>query len=348
MAATLPARYAVSLLRLLDSADERLRMCDQVGLSQDDLKGETIALASYCLLFNDVMDAIQVQLHGDDAELVQRFSSYRLVLESMCQAQNLEEAIKRADTFFRRLGFSVTETYVERLGEQARWVFEFSPLAEADWSAAHFSMDGIGWLPGVVGHSTGLWIWHRLASWLLGQLIPLQQVAICDLPPEHPDRYQSLFNAAVLFDQDQFSLVFDEQYLTRPICQKQESVDVLMKNFLQGLFDLDAGEMSIVERIKALIGDDFTRPMPTLENLADQLHVSVPTLHRHLQKAQSSYQKIKDECRQQQAEILLQDNTLPIKSVAEQLGFSDSGTFHRAFKKWTGLTPTAYRESKVG
>jgi len=41
----------------------------------------------------------------------------------------------------------------------------------------------------------------------------------------------------------------------------------------------------------------------------------------------------------------LSDPTLSITQIGQQLGYADSSGFHRAFKKWTGLSPTAFRQA---
>ena len=77
--------------------------------------------------------------------------------------------------------------------------------------------------------------------------------------------------------------------------------------------------------------------------MAEQLHVSPQTLRRHLREEDTSFQEIKDHLRRDLAIYHLGRDELTINALAEQLGFSEPSAFHRAFKKWTGLTPGAYR-----
>ena len=84
-------------------------------------------------------------------------------------------------------------------------------------------------------------------------------------------------------------------------------------------------------------------PWPDLEAVARHLHVSPQTLRRHLREEGTSFQALKDELRRDIAIYHLGRADLSLQAIAEQLGFSEPSAFHRAFKKWTGLTPGAYR-----
>jgi AraC-like DNA-binding protein len=57
------------------------------------------------------------------------------------------------------------------------------------------------------------------------------------------------------------------------------------------------------------------------------------------------YQQLIDQVREIYARRYLSDPTLSITRIGQQLGYADSSGFHRAFKKWTGLSPRAFREA---
>jgi AraC-like DNA-binding protein len=67
------------------------------------------------------------------------------------------------------------------------------------------------------------------------------------------------------------------------------------------------------------------------------------TLRRRLEAGGTSYQNIKDEARRERAIEHLQLNRKSNAEIAEELGFGDPSTFYRAFRKWTGATPNAFR-----
>ena len=58
-----------------------------------------------------------------------------------------------------------------------------------------------------------------------------------------------------------------------------------------------------------------------------------------------SYQQLKDEQRQRQASRWLAEGRLTVDQIADRLGYSDASNFSKAFKSWTGLSPSAYRQS---
>jgi AraC-like DNA-binding protein len=95
-----------------------------------------------------------------------------------------------------------------------------------------------------------------------------------------------------------------------------------------------------------LLSRDCNR-WPDLESVAEQMHISPQTLRRHLREEGTSFQGLKDQLRRDMAIYHLSRAELSLQQIAEQLGFSEPSAFHRAFKKWTGLTPGAYRAQEV-
>jgi AraC-like DNA-binding protein len=84
-------------------------------------------------------------------------------------------------------------------------------------------------------------------------------------------------------------------------------------------------------------------PWPTLEAVAAQWSMSPATLRRRLHDEGQGWAGLKDEVRRDQAIHLLAHGSLPLPAVAERLGFDDASSFHRAFRRWTGSAPGAYR-----
>ena len=77
--------------------------------------------------------------------------------------------------------------------------------------------------------------------------------------------------------------------------------------------------------------------------LARQVDVSPRTLHRCLQESGTSYQTPLDAVRWDLARSYLEERHFAIEEVAFLLGFAETSTFYRAFRRWTGMTPGEFR-----
>jgi AraC-like DNA-binding protein len=86
------------------------------------------------------------------------------------------------------------------------------------------------------------------------------------------------------------------------------------------------------------------KPAASLEDIAKHIHVSPRTLKRKLADEGTTFSAIRDDLRRQRALLLLDDRRLAIGEVATRLGYTELPNFTRAFRKWTGMTPAAYRD----
>ncbi|MGM0563518.1 MAG: AraC family transcriptional regulator ligand-binding domain-containing protein [Pseudomonadota bacterium] len=84
--------------------------------------------------------------------------------------------------------------------------------------------------------------------------------------------------------------------------------------------------------------------LPTLDQVAERLHMSTRTLKRRLQEADTSYQQIKDSARFRRAIHQLEASDDSLEVIAESLGFSDASNFSKAFKNWAEMTPSEFRQ----
>ena len=83
---------------------------------------------------------------------------------------------------------------------------------------------------------------------------------------------------------------------------------------------------------------------PTMAEVAREMAVSERTLRRQLKQQEISFQEIFDSVREKIAVEYLRTSKLPLEDIAYLVGFSEVGSFYRAFKKWTGTTPLDFRK----
>ena len=89
------------------------------------------------------------------------------------------------------------------------------------------------------------------------------------------------------------------------------------------------------------------RALPTLEEVAQHLHLAPRTLIRRLRHLGTTYQGIMDEFLRGRAAELLTNDSVKIKEVAAALGFSNPANFGKAFKRWYGVSPGNFRSGRV-
>jgi AraC-like DNA-binding protein len=99
----------------------------------------------------------------------------------------------------------------------------------------------------------------------------------------------------------------------------------------------------LVQRVRALLRAQ-PASLSNADAVARAVHMSTRTLHRHLRDEGASLQNLRDEVRREEAMRQLRRSSRPIKQVALSVGFRDEKSFSRAFRQWTGKTPSGYRK----
>jgi AraC-like DNA-binding protein len=80
------------------------------------------------------------------------------------------------------------------------------------------------------------------------------------------------------------------------------------------------------------------------EAVARRLGVSPRTLQRRLASERTSFAKVLDETRRQVALALVADPLISISDISRRVGYADQFAFNKAFRRWTGCSPSAYRQ----
>lgn len=100
----------------------------------------------------------------------------------------------------------------------------------------------------------------------------------------------------------------------------------------------------LVSRVRAELVAGETG-YPRVDALAARLCISPRTLRRKLDAQGASYQSLLDEARRRDARQLLESSALDLQTISTRLGFLNPPSFTRAFKLWTGSTPSRFREA---
>lgn len=189
-----------------------------------------------------------------------------------------------------------------------------------------------------------LLVWHRFCGWLVDHKIVLTKATFQHALPSHFDEYPYVFPCRCFFEQSRNSLFFSKNSLALPLVRSEQELDAFMRSSPRHLMIWTAEDDSISTRVRRLLEACDGQGLPTLEHVAEQLHMTSYTLSRRLKAEGSAYQKIKDNLRRDQAVIMLTRQHLSIADISTALGFAEPGAFSRAFKSWTGVSPLAYRK----
>jgi AraC-like DNA-binding protein len=85
---------------------------------------------------------------------------------------------------------------------------------------------------------------------------------------------------------------------------------------------------------------------PTLQQVAGEMHTTPRTLIRHLRQEQTTYKEIMETLRREYAAELLRNARLTVADVATLLGYREPANFGRAFRRWNGISPAAWRRGE--
>ncbi|TWX64101.1 AraC family transcriptional regulator [Colwellia demingiae] len=192
-------------------------------------------------------------------------------------------------------------------------------------------------------------IWHRFSSWLIDVKIPLSQVCFSHPKPKHSQEVKLLFSCRHSFNRPVVKLCFHAKYLDLPCVRTRKELTRFLRNSPEDLITIPGSGQSFKAKIRAILIHDENDILycPSFERLALNLNMSAQTLRRRLKVEGTSYPMIKDEIRRDLAIDYLVMSNRNITDISNILGFSEPRSFTRAFKHWTGVSPSKYSRSKV-
>ena len=183
---------------------------------------------------------------------------------------------------------------------------------------------------------------HGYACWAVDSRIPLLEAQFPYPRPAHAEAYPLMFPGPVRFDAAEAGFVFDARYAALPLVRDEAALRQMLRRALPLTVLQYRRDRLLVRRAREIIA---ARPDEVRDAaaLAHRLNVSTRTLFRHLREAGVSLQTLKNEARCARAIALLQRTQRPVAQVARAVGFDNEKSFARAFRQWTGRSPSACR-----
>jgi AraC-like DNA-binding protein len=183
---------------------------------------------------------------------------------------------------------------------------------------------------------------HGLACWYIDSRIPLQGARFPFAAPPHADAYALMFPGPLRFDAAQAEIRFDARYLNLPLRRDEKALQQMLQRALPLTVLQYRRDRLLVQQVRQALAAHPDKAHKA-DGVAALLNISARTLHRQLKEEGASLQGLKDEVRRERAQELLNRSDKPVKHVAAAAGFRNEKSFIRAFRAWTGLSPSEFR-----
>ncbi len=173
--------------------------------------------------------------------------------------------------------------------------------------------------------------------------ISITHIELIRAEPKNASEFERMLGAPVSYGHPWLSIEFSA---TRSLTEPQDTADPLLEQALESVLrnylDRMAGDQ-FTEQVRREIIKVIAGQEPSLDRIAERLHMSSRTLQRHLVADGSNYRDLVNEVRQGMALRLVRDTQANFTDIAYQLGFRDASNFSRVFRRWFGATPSEFR-----
>lgn len=325
---TIPVRFlraatSTAALRGVD-LDELMRhvSIDPVLLLDDRAR---ITLDQATRLVRELWQLTDDELMGLGAGPAPR-GTFRMVCLAVISSPNLGTVFDRFEEFSRILP-GLPAFQVERGDTTTRIVYPGDPEQDPDYFITDVMM------------SIGL----RLFGWLAGRRLPLESVELPYSLPEGTEDYGLVFGHRVVFDQPAPVLVFRNEMLTLPVVRDEAALEEWLRNAPADLLMQRDHGTTTADQVRSILERGLRSTWPTADETAGQLSMSTQNMRRLLREEGTSVTRIREELLRDAAVSALVRGEETVAQLSRRLGFSEPSTFHRAFRRWTGSAPGAYR-----
>jgi AraC-like DNA-binding protein len=153
--------------------------------------------------------------------------------------------------------------------------------------------------------------------------------------------FRRFFRIPLRFDAEQFALLFSAGYLNRRL----PAIDGELRSLLQRQIDLleDRYREDFPEQVRNVLRTALMSGHASADQIAALFGMHSRTLNRRLAAHGIGFQRLMDESRFEIARQMLEASSTDVGQIAELLGYAAPSVFTRAFRRWSGNTPLAWR-----
>jgi AraC-like DNA-binding protein len=163
--------------------------------------------------------------------------------------------------------------------------------------------------------------------------------------PSYSAEYDRILKAPVTFEAEWNAMRIEPSWLALEIHAPNRYVFGIFNAHADDLLKSLETSKTTRGRLESLLIPLLHTGEPDMTAMAQQLGVSRPTLYRRLKAEGVSFEAVVDDLRHRMALTYLDGRKLSVNETAYLVGFSDPSAFSRAFKRWTGNSPSSRKES---
>lgn len=187
----------------------------------------------------------------------------------------------------------------------------------------------------------------RFLSWLAGRHLATELVQLPYPMPEHPEDYEVVFGMRVVFGQPVAAFVIRNDALGLPVVKSEAETDEWLRTSPLDLLAARDHGTTVGDQVRRIVERGLRGPWPSPEETAAQLSMSTQHLRRVLRDEGTSMSRIREDLLRDAAVAALVRGDESVTNLSQRLGFSEPSAFYRAFRRWTGNAPGAYRPAKM-
>lgn len=167
-------------------------------------------------------------------------------------------------------------------------------------------------------------------------------------PADQLQAYRTTFGGDLVFNAPETCLRGPMAYADYRVSRGDHGVgDTLRAQLTADMASLHDTSASFVHKVERLIQPRLQTGEVSLEAVALEAGVSVRTLQNRLEESGVTFRGLLDRMRHAQVLVYLADPRLSLIEIGQMLGFATPSSFHHAFRRWTGMAPSAYRKQKL-
>ncbi len=188
---------------------------------------------------------------------------------------------------------------------------------------------------------------NRMCFMTDGQFRPTRIGLPLSKPASDPVR-QRLFGPALVYDFPRAEILIDARNWQLPSRSADPKLHDALKQLARQFKGAEPGATTLEQALHARLRPALAQGRLTPAGMAALLGLSERTLQRRLNAAGHSFSDVLEDFRRDESARLLCDPKLHLVEVASRLGYAEQTSFTRAFRRWTGTSPGAWREHRKG